>query len=213
MLAIELEGEIIGLLAEKAIYWEKEKTLIAADLHWGKTAHFRKHGIAIPVAAQHKDEMRLASIIQEKGIERLVIAGDLFHSNANSQVNSFTHFRSHHQSLHIDLVLGNHDRLQADQYDHFDIISHKKCLEIHPFCIAHDLINSSLFVLHGHIHPAMRIKSGGNNQPAVKLCCYAQDTKRMILPAFGTFTGTYLLNETGFRHIYLIAGPSVIQWK
>ncbi len=213
MLQMDLEGEAIALLAERALWWEKEKTLIVADIHWGKSAHFRKHGIAIPLQTQTNDEMRLANLLRGKKAERLVIAGDLFHSKTNMQVDFFSHFRNHHQSLHIDLVIGNHDILNEEQYNSFDLAHHKDCFTMLPFCIAHDKIDSEHFVIHGHIHPALRIKSKGYNQPTLKLCCFAQDDERMILPAFGQFTGTCVLDETNYKHLYLVAESEVIQWK
>ena len=30
------------------MFWEEEKALIVSDLHFGKTGHFRKSGIAVP---------------------------------------------------------------------------------------------------------------------------------------------------------------------
>ena len=36
------------LSPERVMYWEKQKTLIIADLHIGKTGHFRKSGIPVP---------------------------------------------------------------------------------------------------------------------------------------------------------------------
>lgn len=213
MLSIELKGESLQLLPERAIFWEKEKTLIIADLHWGKAAHFRKHGIAIPLQAQADDESRLARLLHETHAERLVIAGDLFHSRSNHQVAVFDHFRQHHSSVHIDLVIGNHDILGEEQYSRFGIQPHKDFFVSGPFCFAHDAIQSPHFVLHGHVHPAISIKNGGHRQPALKLSCFAQDAERLILPAFGKFTGTHLLQEKEFHHLYVIADSSVIQWK
>ena len=213
MLHTELKGELLELLPERAIFWEKEKTLIVADLHWGKSAHFRKHGIAIPAQAQSNDELRLAKLLKEKNVERLVIAGDLFHSKTNQQVALFHHFRTHHRSLHIDLVIGNHDILKEEDYNDFNLTQHHECFTLAPFCIAHDMIISEHFIIHGHVHPAVRIKSKGNNQPAVKLCCFAENDNRMILPAFGKFTGTHLLLPEDFKHIYVIAEDKVMRWK
>jgi DNA ligase-associated metallophosphoesterase len=213
MLTIDLQGEKIDLLPERALWWERESTLIVADLHWGKTAHFRKNGIAIPAQSQNKDEMRLAQLLQSTRAERLIIAGDLFHSRSNQQVDLFTHFRNHHQTLQVDLVIGNHDILKKEEYARFHLSLHQECLTIEPFCIAHDHLASSHFVIHGHVHPAMRIKSKGNNQAAFKLCCFAVQEDRMILPAFGEFTGTHLVDAAEQKHIYLIAEDKVIQWK
>ena len=44
----EIEGEILTFTNARALYWKKENALIISDLHVGKSAHFRKNGIAIP---------------------------------------------------------------------------------------------------------------------------------------------------------------------
>ena len=214
MLKIDLEGEELLLLPERAIWWEATKSLIIADLHWGKSAHFRKHGIAIPNDSQSKDELRLAGLLRTYKADRLVIAGDLFHSRTNKQVEIFSHFRQTHEQIHIDLVIGNHDILKPDQYEAWNLAQHKECFAVGPFCIAHDMIdNSEQFVIHGHVHPAVCIKSKGSNQPVIKLCCFAQDERRMILPAFGNFTGTHVLEPKAYKHLYLVAEKQVMKWK
>ena len=45
---IEILGEKLILTNQRVVFWPKESALILSDLHIGKTAHFRKNGIAIP---------------------------------------------------------------------------------------------------------------------------------------------------------------------
>lgn len=210
-MTIELQGEIVQLLPEKALWWPKEKTLIVADLHWGKSAHFRKHGIAVPLQSQTGDEIRLAGCIRQYGAERLIIAGDLFHSHSNHQVDVFAHFRTHHQELQIDLVTGNHDILPEEYYDTFDLIRHEEALMLPPFTLAHDYLQVPGFLIHGHVHPACVIH--GKGRQGMRLPCFAIDRARMILPAFGSFTGTYTVDARQWNRLYVIADSSVIQWK
>ena len=51
---IELFGEKLDLLPQKAIYYPQHKTLLAADLHLGKAGHFRNAGIAVPVTGKEQ---------------------------------------------------------------------------------------------------------------------------------------------------------------
>src|SRR5690349_2361179 len=89
MTEILLQGASLVLLPERAVWWPDRKTLVVADVHWGKSAHFRKHGIPMPGGTQDRDSLRLARLIREYGAERLVIAGDLFHSRHNAEVADF----------------------------------------------------------------------------------------------------------------------------
>lgn len=212
MLDIVLRNELVTLLTERALYWPKEKAIIVADLHWGKSAHFRKHGIAIPGNTQTQDELKLANIIKEYKIERLIIAGDLFHSKQNNEVDIFSHWRSSHEQLHIDLVLGNHDILPFEKYINWNVQLHEGGLDIGPFFIAHDVPQDcEKFCIHGHVHPAIRISRRGYN--TIKLDCYAEGDNRFILPAFGQFTGNFVLEPDEYKHIYVIAEKDVMRWK
>ena len=50
-----IQHEKLIFTNQKAVYWEREKTLIISDLHVGKSAHFRKSGIAISSQVLHDD--------------------------------------------------------------------------------------------------------------------------------------------------------------
>lgn len=213
MLEIVLRGETMALLPERAVWWAAQKAIILSDLHWGKGGHFRKNGIAIPLTAQIQDELRLARLIRQYNAERLFIAGDFFHSSHNQEVEQFRHWRQAHASLHIDLVEGNHDILHREWYAELGITLHEPALHTGPFLIAHDAlpVPEDIFLIHGHVHPGVRLQ--GKARQALTLSCFCVDDHRMILPAFGHFTGRLRLEATQHRHLYAIAGPEVIQLK
>lgn len=51
------------LSSERTLFWENEQTLIVADLHIGKTGHFRKSGIGVPQSVYKEDLQRLMTQI------------------------------------------------------------------------------------------------------------------------------------------------------
>lgn len=211
MLEIELAGERVALLPQRALWWPAQKTLVVADVHWGKGGHFRRHGIALPMRTGQANETHLAALVKDFGVSRLVIAGDLFHSADNAEVENFTHWRRAHASLHIDFVMGNHDILSHERYAAWALTLHPETLPLAPFLIAHDCVNSDAFVIHGHIHPGVRI--GGRGRAGVAVACFAQDARRMILPAFGAFTGNYYLDPARFTAMYAVGEEEVIKLK
>lgn len=212
MLEIVLRGEQIGLLPERALWWPRKKTIVTADLHWGKSGHFRKNGIAIPSATQVKDEIRLAQLIHRYGAERLIVAGDFFHSKHNQEVEHFSHWRSSHRNLHIDLVEGNHDILQRGWYEALGIALHSPALMEAPFLLSHDApVDQEHFTIHGHIHPGIRLH--GQGRQSLSLSCFCIDDHRLILPAFGSFTGRYYLDPADHSNLYAIADTQVLQLK
>ena len=58
------------------MYWERENTLILSDIHIGKTAHFRKHGIPMPDDVLQNDLKRLKQLIQHFKAKTLLVVGD-----------------------------------------------------------------------------------------------------------------------------------------
>lgn len=212
MMEMDIQGERMQLLPGKAILWPARNTMIVSDLHWGKTGHFRKHGIAIPVKAQEADEIKLSEMVRQYGVERLIVAGDMFHSGNNKQVEGFSHWRNAHGQLHIDLVVGNHDILPVQQYIANNITPHSKYLDAGPFFISHDeMPDAEKFHIHGHVHPCFT--ADGRGRTRIKLQCFCMDDKRMILPSFGTFTGCYNISSADYKHIFLLAGDEVMQWQ
>src|ERR1035437_7802162 len=96
----------LWLTAESCIFWEDQKALIVSDLHFGKTGHFRKSGIAVPQALYKEDLQRLVAQIQYFQPRQLIIVGDLFHSQANKELELFKKWRANFPGLSIHLIKG-----------------------------------------------------------------------------------------------------------
>ena len=43
-----VQNEKLIFTNQRALFWEKNNSLIISDLHLGKTAYFRKNGIPVP---------------------------------------------------------------------------------------------------------------------------------------------------------------------
>lgn len=209
---ILLQGERLLLLPERAVWWPAQKTLLVADVHWGKSAHFRKHGIPMPGGTQDRDSLRLAQIIREYGAARLVVAGDLFHSRHNSEVADFGRWRAAQAGLHIDFVIGNHDILDRALYEEWKLEVHAAGLSLGPFYITHDQSpHTDLYTIHGHIHPGIRISGPGRQ--GLTLPCFGINADCMVLPAFSEFTGRKLVQPGDYSRIYVIGEGKVLQLK
>src|SRR5574339_588728 len=97
------ESDLI-LSPDRVLFWEKQKALIVADLHIGKTGHFRKAGIPVPQNVYKEDLQRLFSQVLFFKAEQLIIAGDLSHSKGNRELELFKKWRNDFRSLKILLV-------------------------------------------------------------------------------------------------------------
>lgn len=195
------------------MYWQKRKILIVADLHIGKSAHFRKHGIAVPGQVNESNLEKLSGILENTAAEQLLILGDLFHSDINKEWEQFIRWRKNYKELEVNLVIGNHDILQSKNY-HSGIINLFKKLTLGPFLFIHDINEhrditpDDTYILSGHVHPAVKLK--GQGRQTMKLPCFYFGTDYGILPAFGNFTGTHTIQPNASDQVFIIADSNVV---
>ena len=91
------------------------KFIHIADVHLGAVPDSDK-----PWGAEREKEIwesfrKVIADCNEQKADLLLIAGDLFHSRQNNEVEQFGHWRSQHTSVHIDLVTGNQDILPGEK--------------------------------------------------------------------------------------------------
>ena len=210
-MSIELCGQWVELLPEKAIYWRIQKTLFLSDIHLGKVNHFRKAGIAIPEEAGRRNYTVLQDILIDYHIEHVYILGDLFHSQLNEDWYRFSDFIGHYPSIKFHLVLGNHDILKKEVYDNSLLHIYEEPMAMGPFLLSHHPLEQDfgLYNLCGHIHPC--IKLHGKSRQSLRLPCFYFGIKHGILPAFGSFTGTHPVKRVKGDLVYAIADGEILK--
>ena len=189
---IIIQNEKFLLTNQRALFWESQSALIISDLHIGKTAHFRKNGIAIPKDILEKDLARLEKLMEHFSAKKVIINGDLLHAGDNSDVDFFCEWRNQFPATEFHLVEGNHDKISKNLEEKLCLTSKQNQLEISDFVFVHDY-NSAIekFQITGHIHPGIVIKTKIKN---IKLPCYAVTENQLLLPAFSEFTGLDIKN-------------------
>ncbi|MCE7864131.1 MAG: ligase-associated DNA damage response endonuclease PdeM [Bacteroidetes bacterium CHB5] len=210
---LEIEGEYIELLPQKALWLKNRGIVLLADLHFGKINHFRKSGIPVPPRANNKNTELLISVLQITKPERVIFLGDLFHSHYNEEWEVLGQVRRHFVNCAFELVLGNHDILSALQYERNNLQVHKRELRLQKFLLTHepmDQVPAGVYNLSGHIHPAVRLK--GTGRQSVMLPCFYFGKQQGILPAFGSFTGMARIVPKKEDRIFVIAENKVITY-
>lgn len=211
--AYNLNHQRFWLLPEKTIYWQKQKMLLISDLHIGKSGHFRKNGIPVPDQINETNLNSLDQILEKTSPHHLIILGDLFHSDINNEWQQFVKWRKKYRQLEVSLVIGNHDILNIQNY-HSGIINIFKKLTLDPFLLTHDVAlledpaASDYYILSGHVHPA--VKLNGRGRQSVKLPCFYFGKDYAILPAFGSFTGTHVIEPKEEDDVFLVAESEVL---
>ncbi|MBK9382018.1 MAG: ligase-associated DNA damage response endonuclease PdeM [Chitinophagaceae bacterium] len=202
---------------ERCLLWEEENTLIVADLHLGKSGHFRKSGIGIPQSIYKADLQRLMAQLYLYKVDRLIIAGDLTHSTANKELDLFLKWRKDFSLLHIDLVKGNHDILADSWYEEAAIKVSTWKMKTGPFIFLHDLKaekdlteeERGLYRFTGHLHPAINVK--GKGKQSLKFPCFYFTKEYCILPAFSRFTAGFKVNPEKNETVFAIVEDGIMQ--
>lgn len=214
--AHSLHDQTFWLSTERTMFWEQENTLIVADLHLGKTGHFRRSGIAIPSSIYKADLQRLISVIFLHKADRLIIVGDMTHSSENKELDMFLKWRKDFSSLNIDLVKGNHDILNISWYESASVNLHENELLVKGFRFRHgdkdepEIQKEHLYTFSGHLHPGVILR--GHGKQHLRLPCFYFGHEQGILPAFSHFTGTYTVNPEQGETVYAIAGRELVRF-
>jgi DNA ligase-associated metallophosphoesterase len=185
-------------------------TLIVADLHLGKAAHFRKSGIAISTQVHLDDLNRLNILLGHYRPSRVLFLGDLFHSSLNGEWKAFLDWRTRHSHINMTLVAGNHDILPAHSYKALEV--EQQPLTWGPYIFSHapmqHIAQEGLYNICGHIHPKVRLRASARQHLAVD--CFYMNTDQALLPAFGIFTGGALVQKLPTAQVFAICDEEII---
>jgi len=215
-LEIEIAGERLRLMPERAVYWARERTLFVADLHLGKAATFRAATIPVPEGMTNDDLHRLRHARERTEPQRVVFLGDLLHAKSGRAPQTLAAAAAaiHEDFAAIDLLLvrGNHDRGAGDPPEEWGI----RCVDaefvLAPFTLMHEpAVPLDGYGLAGHLHPAVELRGRGGQ--SLRLPCFWFGQRVGVLPAFGSFTGTALVKPLPSDRVFVIAEDQVIALK
>lgn len=203
----------IELLPQRGVFVHELQALIVSDVHLGKGAHFRKHGVQLPDGPASADLARLTSLICRYR-PTVYVVGDLVHAGHNSEWDRFAEVRATWDA-DVHLIAGNHDRDVKEYAEHANIRLHQS-LDVHGIQLVHDPGDAQpcdVLTICGHLHPAVNIRASvhtGNRLPCFHYCLLPHGPT-IILPAFGEFTGMKTIKRIRQDRVYGIVGGQVLQ--
>lgn len=210
MSLIKLEKNEFVLHPSGAVYWRDKQTWLLADVHLGKTAHFRKHGIAVPRNVEGEFYQKMASLLPLYPTKRITFLGDLFHSFQNNEWYLFEAWVKK-QVLDIILIEGNHDIIPDKQFEKLGIRVLPKLEEAGFYFSHYPDQNTESFVICGHLHPGVKLH--GKGRQLLKLPCFFMSEKQLILPAFGAFTGLHIIVPKEGDTVFVTTGKEVVKFE
>jgi DNA ligase-associated metallophosphoesterase len=201
---IEVAGERLVLDAARVVYWPRARTLLVADVHFGKAQVFRRAGIPIPQGSTSSDLARLDAAIARHDVARVLVLGDLVHGAARADdlwLARVRAWRAAHAAVEMRVVPGNHDRHFDPRETGFDIT--RGVLVERPFAFAHHpAACPDAYVLAGHLHPGLELRELGA-RARLPVFWFGRDVG--VLPAFGRMTGLAMVEpDAGDRIVAVV---------
>lgn len=184
---INFVGHTLVLDTSGCLFWPKEKLLVVSDLHLEKGSSFAsKKGILVPPYDTQATLEALALAITRLNPKTVISLGDSFH-DADASVRLPNSYRLHLSQLMSGRdwiwVYGNHDPVPPENLGG----TFCETIQIGNLNFLHEpLVDYRVGEIAGHLHPSAKIRKRGKT---VRRRCFAGDQGRIIMPAFGAFTG------------------------
>jgi uncharacterized protein len=175
-----LAGTALAALPSGALFWPGEAALCVSDLHFGKSERLaRRGGSLLPPYETRATLERLDADIEATKARRVICLGDSFddlealNGLEPSDQLWLTRLMAGREWIWIE---GNHDAGPIELGG-----SHRAELGLGPLAFRH-IATEQTPEISGHYHPKARLAGRAHR-------CFLIDAVRVILPAYGAYTG------------------------
>jgi uncharacterized protein len=199
--AAEIAVASVTLLADPAgvLYWPEEELLIVADLHLEKGSSYARRGVLLPPYDTAATLARLTQVLARYAPRLVVALGDNFHDPGgparigNSDRDALGALQRGRDWIWL---AGNHDPDPAGGIG--GIFSRTLALGPLAFCHA-PVSDAPPGEIAGHLHPVARVAQRGR---CISRRCFVSDGRRLVMPAFGEFTGGLNVRHHAFADVF-----------
>ena len=169
-----------------ALFWPEKQTVIFSDLHLEKGSWFAKQNVFLPPYDTLDTLNRVEKVINYFKPLRVISLGDSFHDDtwmeriSKEQIAKILNLTNNYEWFWIQ---GNHDPSGVPSLGGINLNDYLDP----PLTFRHEAKRGTTDgEVSGHFHPKAKIKL---NRKSFSDRCFISDEKRVILPAFGSFTG------------------------
>ena len=185
-----------------AAYLPDYEALLVADLHFEKGSSLASRGVHLPPYDTASSLSMLAGAIARHRPKRVIALGDSFHDvAAGGRLSADDRDGIHRLAEACDWVWlsGNHDPVLPDDLPGMAA----EALSLGPVSLRHEPGGPEPFEIAGHLHPVAAVTSRGRR---LRCRCFISDGTRLVMPAFGAFTGGLDVRSAPFQALFGTSG-------
>lgn len=206
--ALFFHGQTLHLMPSGALYWPARKTLTVSDLHLGKSERLaRRGGSLLPPYETQATLEKLDRDLNATGAQSVICLGDSFDDLAAADgiaEGARLWLLRLMAGKDWTWITGNHDPGPIEIGG-----SHRAELKLTSFTFRHIAEPAERAEISGHYHPKASL--AGQSRP-----CFLADADRLILPAYGTYTGGLRSKDASLTTLMakdalaILTGPRVL---
>jgi DNA ligase-associated metallophosphoesterase len=198
-----------------ALYVPEFDALLVADLHLEKASSLARRGVHLPPYDTRATLEHLSFSLAAARPKRLILLGDSFHDDeAHLRIDPGDIAELARLTRGVDIIwlAGNHDPSPPKTLGgHYadEIVLGPITLRHIPTALAADEIEIA-----GHLHPAASLAQRGRS---LRCKCFVGHERRLVMPAYGSFTGSLSVSAAPFQaifpkgdfHVWMIGGRAI----
>ncbi len=201
-----------------ALHVPELRTLIVSDLHLEKASSMAMRGVMLPPYDTRASLALLDAVLAQTQPERLILLGDSFHDNSAGERidrDDRARLRRMTETHETIWITGNHD--SSPPSDLGGNIA--ETVALGGITLRHEpkALSDGEFEISGHLHPGAAVSQRGKR---IRRKCFVGDTRRLIMPAFGSFTGALsvsaepfrMLFEPGSYHVWILGSQDIYKF-
>jgi DNA ligase-associated metallophosphoesterase len=196
---MRLGDTLVAALPDGALWIADAKTLIVSDVHFEKGASFARRGQMLPPYDTHAALLKLTDLMLRLQPDIIVSLGDSFHDRLGPAVMD----ARDRELLRLLMsrcdwiwVEGNHDGKAPETLGGVA----RNVVHLGSLVLRHEPTEGAApGEIAGHLHPCAKVTGRGRS---VRRRCFGTDGERLVMPAFGAFTGGLNIRNEAFDPVF-----------
>jgi DNA ligase-associated metallophosphoesterase len=195
--SVDVAGVTLHADLSGALFWSEQSLLVVSDLHLEKGSSFAARGVLLPPYDTVATLSRLSVVVARYNPRMVIALGDSFHDrDAHERLSETDRDALGAMQARRDWIWlsGNHDPALPPYLG--GVVATE--VAIGPVIFRHEP-TGAVGEIAGHLHPKARVVRRGR---ALERRCFACDDERLVMPAFGAYTGGLSIRDVAFARIF-----------